>query len=690
MESSLTSDQLNELTTFICSTFSSHNMSLRRWRDNMTSLEKRMEDDFEDRASSNSRDYSDSALPQDIFFYQNDSLNVVGGFADFAFAQAKNDLFGTNPFMGVSPEGIEDDDLADRITKHSHWKSSNTNQKRSLMEALQLSIFLGTSFPKVTWIRRIEEYEKLATVMIDASGKPIVTASGDYIYLEDEIVEGEPETTDPNLIQRAVKAVTPQRQRIYPAKDPSLDLSSGKLDYKEMLVKETQTIYDNGDFHNVNFRDISFDITAPSLDLRHTAVFHQFKKSIHDARYDYNLGREDYAELVGEIGNDADNMGRSPNLRRGEAAPAYATGEDEEKGNPLVRLVEGYIRVDPFGGNKPVRIYVVFCPEIEKILTLDYLANVTPEGQLPIFALPTYRTPGRITGRGFLEKFGKVQDCIDAHFNSVTWHNRINSNPFTGYNPLAINGEINEENPLVPSMEKPYELKEGFKMDAFIDFKSLPDLDNRTMELINIIIEIAQMRTGISSASQGEMSSLPQANTATGVKSLMSRAATLLKWVIDDMRDGITPVLKYWIHLLYANHSHEETFKWGEGENATVLALAPEEVKNLRYNVKVLMVQSQAEEKLSNAQMAMGIHGQYVQLPEHEKTGSRALYTRALKSLGFDDAEEIIRTGIVDIEGLLAVLPPELQEPFIAFMQSQQTDLPQSPAGGGETPPPPG
>lgn len=676
LELSMDSEQKEALAHFVCETYSTYSTSMGSWKTKLKRYEDRMDDDFKDRLHNHDRDYDDKAIPNTIFNLQNDTLNVVGGFAEFAFAQAKNDILGTNPFMTVSAEGINDEALAETLTKHSIWKGSKTNQKSCIAEALLISVNLGTSFPKVTWERRQEEYERMANVLVDSSTKkPVLTSNGDYVYDDDAIIETSPK--DQGIIKKAVNALSGNQSR-YPAKDETLDLSKGSYTYQQMLVKEVITTHNNADFSNINFRDICFDITAPHLDLQHTAVFHQYKCPILDAKYDYQLSDEEYSDLEGQIHQGGSvsgtetSMGRDPRIDDDESSPSPITGNEITQGNPLIRLVEGYIRVDPFGGNKPVRIYVVFCPETQTILKVDYLANVTPSGRLPIFAIPTYRRPGRIIGRGFLEKFEKVQDSIDANYNAITWHNRINSNPFTAYNPNSIEGSIDEDNPLTPSLENPYELKDGQTIQDFVQFLSLPDLDNRTMDLINLMVEVAQLRTGITSATRGELSSGPQNDTAAAVRSLSSRAATLLKWVIDDLRDATTPVLSYWIDLLYSNHSEEDVFKWGEGDEAELITLTPDEVKDLKYNVKVLMVQSQAQEKLEMAQTAMGIHGQWIQLPEHEKNASRPLYIKALKSVGFDDAEDIIRKGIVDVEQLVAILPPEMQQLFIQFIQSQQ------------------
>lgn len=213
-------------------------------------------------------------------------------------------------------------------------------------------------------------------------------------------------------------------------------------------------------------------------------------------------------------------------------------------------------------------------------------------------------------------------------------------------------------------------------MEEAIQMAQLPDLDTRTMELLQMSIQFGQMRTGITSASQGEMSSLPQNNTATGVQAMMSRAAVLLKEPIDSLKKSLTRDLRYAVKLTYARFDRIEAFVHGEGEAQELIELSPEEVANLELDVRLLMTQAQNSEKLENSQAAIQLLTQYMQFPEHEKAAGRDLFLQALKSLNFDNADQIIREAVTDPQQLLEILPAELQGPFAQFMQSMQPEEP--------------
>ena len=65
----------------------------------------------------------------------------------------------------------------------------------------------------------------------------------------------------------------------------------------------------------------------------------------------------------------------------------------------------------------------------------------------------------------------------------------------------------------------------------------------------------------------------------------------------------------------------------------------------------------------------IGIALPYSTVPDPGKAGRRILFVQALKSLGFSDADAIIRQAVVDVASILQMLPPQVQPAFEAFLQ---------------------
>lgn len=624
--------------------YTAHHQALSGWRAKIQKLERIAESDRSDRKGAPNRDVTRS--PKTIFDESNRALGLVSGFADFAFAQARDDLFGTSPWFAATPEGLADDQLATDITRHAHWKFNQTSLKECFIDALRLATDIGTAFPKLNWRREIEKFESIKQVVLDEANNPVLKPDGSYLSLGDLPLS--PNTPPPPT--------------------------------KEMIVEDQATVFDNIEARCIDYQDIAFDPTAPELNLLYTDVFHKFQIGLLDAKHIYNLSDEQYNAALNLINTDKSGA-RTPRSHRAEATPTSIQNQDADA-NPPILLVEGYMRCNPFGANgSPTRIYCVFSPVLETIFTTDYLRNQTPDGILPIYAIPWFKTPNRIVGKGYFERFQDVDDFIDEQFNLTIHRDRMAADPVGGVDIDVLDEDIEEASEIRNSPGKLWKLKAGRKIDEAFSFVVVPDANQRAVELLNMMTQMAQMRTGITSASQGELAGVPESNTATGVNQIISRGAVLLKWPIDSVKEHLAHPLDGAIKLLYANQNQDETFAWSEGNMPELITLTRESVRDLRLNVSLTMTQAQNQQKLQSGQAAIGIHQRYVALPEAEKTSARPLYEQTIAALGYHGADQIIRQPITDAAGIAAMLPPELQQAWIAF--SQQSGLiaaPQDPA----------
>ncbi|WP_038164965.1 hypothetical protein [Verrucomicrobium sp. BvORR106] len=660
LENAIKADRIAFLVRHAKSRHDSYYAALSGWRNKLDRYLLQSEDYFEFRKAEPNRNEGKKS----IFDKQNDSLNLIGAFAEFFAAQAQNDLFGSNPWFAARPLGKADATLADQITKHATWKTSQARLTETYCETTMLAAILGTQFTRTTWMVKTDSFEESRNALYDAKTKKLVlTSTGDAIFDDDPILEeerpGQDEASAPSLAR-------------FPKKDPQTDLSQGTFEYGKAFLKQDVVTYRNIKTHNLHFRDIAFDPTAPDLDLHHTDFFHSFTKGVLDIAKEYDLTDAETRELYNAAKEKAESL--KPETSRSESAPADLDQDDPNGSIPNipVRLTEGFMRADALGKGQASNIYIVFAPQCEMCLKLDYLGNITPKGKLPLHSHTINRLPWRIVGRGFFERFDKVQTFVDDLFNRINWHDRKSSDPITGYDKSKLAQEDEEEDEPF-NTEKPLNLKPDSKLEEAIQFKALPDLNDRTKEMLQMMIQMVQLRTGITAANQGDVAGLPEASTATGIKQLMSRAAVLLKSPIDQLKRSFTCDLEYSLLLLYTNLDEDETFAFGEGENTELIELKADAVRGLELNISLLLTQAQNQFKLENAKAAIDLLARYIQLPEHEKTAARSLFLQALRALDFQDADSIVRAPILDLQTLLAQLPPELQAQLSALMQNPQS-----------------
>lgn len=605
--------------------------NMRAWRDKMAKWERMSEEDYSDRKGA--VDEVNQSSTKDIFPLQNETLGAVPGFYDFHLAQAKDDIFGTHPWLAATPEGAQDQDLSDVMSKHAQWKFNQSNIEETLIDAIKVSTWGGTAFVKAAYLRELETYKKPTAVAIEvATGNAIMNEAGVLVSSAEEL--------------------------------EAMGFSEEQVEWSVQDVEDTSVVYSNVTNALIDYKDIAFETTAPELCLLHTDVFIKFRMGLLDLMDRYGIGEDRKPELMATI-HGYDEVAKD---HRDESQPA-ASDEPDENANPLVNLVEGFVRCSVIPG-RVSRIHVIFSPELRAIFFADYLANVTPGGILPVFPVRINRIAGRIFGKGYFEKYESPNNAIDRQYNLITYRNRVNAHVWTAIQPDAILDDQEGED-YEPDPTKPMVLKPDKTIADAISFAAAPDTSSRGEMLLNSQLQMIQMRSGITSAAQGELKGVPSASTATGTRDLQSRGAIILKCPISEQVKDITRVVEFDVLLLYANQDQDETFTWGEGREAELLKIKANDVLGIRANVTLTMTQSQNQRKLEMAQQAIQTVMTYIQVPEIEKPAVRVAFVQALQAVGFHNAEDIIRQATVDPAGILAMLPPDIA-PIVeqAFMQA--------------------
>jgi hypothetical protein len=219
----------------------------------------------------------------------------------------------------------------------------------------------------------------------------------------------------------------------------------------------------------------------------------------------------------------------------------------------------------------------------------------------------------------------------------------MNSNPMTGIHEDAIEEDVND---VVFRPGGRVTLQTGKRMADFVDLMVMPNADASSWQLLEFFMKLNQLETGVTSSAQGGLGDMPATSTATGIQSVLASGSTLHKRPARAIRDGLADALWKLLTLLYSNHDADETFNYGEGENAAVATLTREDVKNLRLNVRLTMTRFRQREVIEHSQQAIQVHTQYLALPESEKAGARPLYVELLRNLDIPGSDKIIREPV--------------------------------------------
>lgn len=637
--------------------YQTYHGDLTTWRENRRKYAQEAQDVFTHRANGQPTD--SCGEPRLIFQLQNDSLNFVAGLTEFAAAQAEQDIFGGSPWFAAMPVGKKDPALADVIQKHLQWTFRDGRLIERYSEAITQAACLGEAFTKTWYEIETDAYEQELTVL-HVDGEPMMH-NKEYV------------TTDAQAAKVKGK---------------------GKRTWRPIYLDKDQVIRHGIETTVLHFNDVAFREDAPELDLRYTNFYNLIELSVTEAIQKFHLSREDALRLALASGTQVSEgchaerpATADSGYQRGESRQDdYGSEEDERLMNTRVRLIEGYVRVDPFGDGVARRLYLVFPPQSEDWLVYaDYLGNISPKAELPVKCHVWEKVPNKLYGRGFFAKYAAVQSKVDDLWNQVSYRNRMHSNPVGGFHPERIERDDDEAD-LALQPGDMLRLKGEWKLNEVLEFMQMPDLDNRSMELMQTGMQMAQTRSGISAASQGDLASVPEMNTATGIRQIMSRAAVLLKRPVRQLRRSFGRDFAFAVKLYYANYDRDEAFVWGEGNNAELLKLTAQKVMDLDIDVRMLLTQEQNQTKLEGATAAVNLFGQWVQLPEAEKTHARPLFLQAIKALEFDQADEIIRKPMPKLEDVADILPEDEQQRLKQLLEGESKE----PEGGEETESAPG
>jgi hypothetical protein len=640
-----------------------YDAGLVQWRANRLKWSQEAQDIFEHRARAR-RDKLDLEDALSIFDMANDSVNIVAALAEFAAAQAEQDIYGGEPWFAANPVGSADTKLADDLQHHLQWTFRDGRFVDAQCLGIDQAVALGECFMKTLYATDVDVHEATASCL-HADGKPVLDAQGGYV-------------TD----DAGVKALGRRLK--------------GKLEWKDAYESRETVIRQGVEAVPIHFNDISFREDAPELDLRHTNVYVSVEMSTFEAMRRFHLSKEDAIRLARCADTRVCSEEEAQRERTADATVTTPPADEplgeveaEQLLNTRVRLIEAYIRADVTGTGKEARMCMVFPPYHEDwIIWADYLANVSPKSELPIKCEVWEPVPHRLYGRGFFSKYSYLQTATDNLWNQVNFRNEMHANPLTAVHEENLQSD-EDGGPMIIGPGKTLRPKAGKKLGDCLEFAVLPDADTRSMELFQTGMQLAQLRSGITNASQGDLSAVPQSNTATGIKSLISRAAVLLKKPIRRLRRSKGRAFSYAVKLHYANFDRAEAFVWGEGHNKELVTITPDHVRDLDIDVVMLLTQEQNQNKLEGAKAMMQQLQGYAGLAETDKVGARVGVVQALKALEFSNAEEMVRKPVVTLESCLPLLPPAEAQKLKSLMALQQQQQQQA-AQQGQQPGAPG
>jgi hypothetical protein len=636
---------------------------------------------------------------QSIFDRSNQSLQIVRSIARFLKARMAKDLFGSTPWFAARPEGPSSFVLASEIQKHADWKLREGDYKQTAKKALEVALDLGWVALKTTWRTDEDFSEAMQNILFDpqgqqpddsapssSSGAPVVPPSGDYLSDEDDTQDA-PMTDAQGTPMLHPETGAPITQSVF-AKAPNIPApgQNNRLKFKPHLVEQVKRIYFGLDVQPIYWKDVLWPIIAPKVDLQHCDVISHTREMTRDelaAQYDPEGDDPDVQTILARLMVGDTNPKAEANMAKAEYDEAPTVKNDPD--NATFKVTELYMRRTLPGNKGPSRIVVVVVEAIQEIIWCEYLAAISPQAECPIHVVAVNKVPGRAYGRGLYELYEMPAEVADRLINSVIWRNAINSDPVKFWNPsLTKEGDSDPHLSIEPG--KTYTAKNPqTKASDILSIVEIADLDSRTWTMLELFMQLIQTESGVTNANQGDMSDLPSNNTATGVNSLLESSSVLHFDVLEELRDGISPQLRYAIELIYFRQDQDETYEYLEGNAAAVMTLAQAmQLSKLPMHVEILLTRSKRQE-LRDAALSAIPHGwnfwQAVRSDPESALHMLPLYLQVFRALEIDNADAFFPKP-ADLQAAI-----DARQQAQAQGQSGQPGAPAAPLGGSEAGP---
>lgn len=156
-----------------------YDAGLVQWRANRLKWAQEAQDIFDHRARAR-RERDEAADAASVFDVANESVNIVAALAEFAAAQAEQDIFGGEPWFAATPVGRTDVKLADDIQHHLQWTFRDGRFVDAQCQGIDHAVTLGECFMKMMYSVEVDEHEAM-TPCLHMDGEPVLDDAGRHV-----------------------------------------------------------------------------------------------------------------------------------------------------------------------------------------------------------------------------------------------------------------------------------------------------------------------------------------------------------------------------------------------------------------------------------------------------------------------------------------------------------------------------
>ena len=571
-------------------------------------------------------DRSDREGMDSIYNHSNTPVPLTPLIVDHFLARSEDDITGTSPYFKFDAQGPQDEELVSTFDKYFNWKLETKGKVRERLEESYLHVFLQRAaiFKAV--------YEEKVSVWYDHERSALFDMATEDFTSD---FEGNPVLEGEAQFQPDINPITGE-QKMNLVTDPSVEFVQGQHEFRpfpegvpteQVRYKGPKSVVVDSDrflcpFNVDSIEDADIIVEKYDKDLRWVEKMF--------------LNREwlNFPQFVNRVKKDANPRTDADKNKEHKENLTF-----DSDNNPSVPILEIWMKRDVLGTGQPQEFCVFYEPESESILYYEYVAKLTPDNRIPYSLISIGKERNKWCGPSLPEKIRIFQEYVDLQFNSESYRNELSANPILGVNANAVEDEPDD---VEIYAGKIFELKDQYRMDDFMSFSQLPNLDNKTQELIDFVFGMVQLWLGVSNLAQGDYQALAPANTATGVEATLREASKIGRRWMRRMVRGFEDHLTKLVKVAMATLDKPEVFEYLEGDVTAFGVITPEMIKDLEMNVRVILSQEQGQRAIEKANLAIQTQQQYFQYQPEMRPWVRPLMEKILGALGYEDIDKIL------------------------------------------------
>jgi len=593
------------------------------------------------------------------------TMQMVAAGINFFFGQPDD-----TDWFSTSAVGAEDETLSDSVKKHSRWKVDQCGVKHRFIEALEFAFVRGEAVIKVTHQDRGQIYKRTATILMDAQDNPILDANGDYIVQGDSFVDkmGPPDPTifqkiktfltgpEPGAVDQsgqmgAAPQLVPTGEKVL--KRDGVTVLPKVPVWKEQVITRRLVTFEGPDAQLVYYKDFLCAETASDVQTA-DLIAHLYDMNVMKVaemfRGQYGEGDSAIEDMKAAVERLRDMLGESNLPKAAEGQPRSdfkMTDTAGPAGLPTAEIAETYLTYDADGDGIQEEIMLVLDKKRKAPIYYEYLANVTVRGLRPFYVWRPQGVDGFWWGIGSMELFDPEQEFIDLQVNR---HNFATSKSGTiTFWDAQGTVEGNRDPNLKLGHGKTYTLRDGKKAEEVLAFKQLPTDQENLQYLIDLFMQLMQLKSGKINPGDQKMAGLPSSETATGENLVNQSGDELFSRILSVLYPGVKSALQAVIEVIYANMNRVEVFNYFNGEADEILQLDPDAVRDLTMNVTLELSRKQQQRVFEEGDKALNLINWFYGLPLVIQQNAAGFVRQRLKGLGVSQSDKLIQpidTGV--------------------------------------------